>query len=71
MTIRTTGWLASMSKLVTSVAAVHAVDQGLIGLDDDVLEILPELHDHEVLLSFDVAVGCSDMESLKAPITLR
>jgi CubicO group peptidase (beta-lactamase class C family) len=60
-----------MSKMVTSVAAMHAVDQGLVGLDDDLAEVLPELRDQEVLLSFDSATGVADIKNVKGPITLR
>ncbi|KAI0425523.1 beta-lactamase/transpeptidase-like protein [Xylaria sp. FL1042] len=36
-------WLASMSKLATAVSLLQLVEQGVIGLDDDVRDKLPEL----------------------------
>lgn len=45
--------LASQTKLVTSIAALQAVEQGLIGLDDDVAEIVPQLAEQPVLEGFD------------------
>ncbi|PWN22217.1 beta-lactamase/transpeptidase-like protein [Microstroma glucosiphilum] len=36
-------WLASCTKLLTAVAALQLVEDGLIGLDDSVEEALPEL----------------------------
>lgn len=45
--------LASQTKLVASVAALQAVEQGLIGLDDDVAEIVPELAKQPILKGFE------------------
>lgn len=45
--------LASQTKLVTSVAALQAVEQGLVGLDDDVAEIIPELAKQPILTGFE------------------
>lgn len=45
--------LASQTKLVASIAALQAVEQGLIGLDDDVAEHLPELAKQPILKGFD------------------
>ena len=36
-------WLASMTKPITSIAALQLVEQGRIGLDDPVGEVVPEL----------------------------
>ncbi|KAI1354746.1 beta-lactamase/transpeptidase-like protein [Xylaria sp. FL0043] len=36
-------WLASMSKLATAVSLLQLLEQGVIGLDDDVRDTLPEL----------------------------
>lgn len=44
--------LASSSKLVTTIAALQAVEKGLIGLNDDVTEHVPELGKLEVLTGF-------------------
>ncbi|PLN79590.1 esterase [Aspergillus taichungensis] len=42
-------WIASMTKLVTAVAVVQLVEQGILSLDDDVRESLPELKDIRIL----------------------
>ena len=41
----------SMTKLVTSIAAMQCVENGLIGLDNDLSEILPEMTDIPILSS--------------------
>lgn len=54
-----------------SVATLHAVQEGLIGLDDDVAQILPELQDKEVMTSYDPKTKLAAFEPLKSKITLR
>ncbi|KIH87337.1 hypothetical protein SPBR_05210 [Sporothrix brasiliensis 5110] len=44
---------SSQSKLTTSVAVMQAVEQGLIGLDDDVRKDVPALRGMQVLMGFD------------------
>jgi CubicO group peptidase (beta-lactamase class C family) len=39
----------SMTKLVTSIAAMQCVENGLIGLDDDLSSIMPEMTDIPIL----------------------
>ena len=46
-------WIASQSKLVTSVAVMQLVEKGLIGLDNDVRAVLPALKDLKVLMFFE------------------
>lgn len=38
-----------MTKLVTAVAVVQLVEQGILSLDDDVREKMPELKDIQIL----------------------
>ena len=45
--------IASMTKAITSAAAVKLVEQGKLGLDQPMAEIAPELGEIEVLLGFD------------------
>ncbi len=52
MSMDTVVRLASSSKLVTTIAALQAVEKGLIGLDDDVAKYVPELAEKEVLMGF-------------------
>lgn len=44
---------ASQTKLMTAVAAMQCVQRGLIGLDDPVGDICPELSDPDVIEGFD------------------
>jgi CubicO group peptidase (beta-lactamase class C family) len=60
--------LASQTKLLTAIAALKVVEQGLIGLDDDVCPHLPELAQAPIITAFkDSPV----FEKRKNPITLR
>lgn len=64
------GWSASMTKIVTSVAAMQLVERGVIGLDDDVGQHVPYLADVQVLTGFDDSGGAV-LERRTQPITLR
>ncbi|KAK1811698.1 hypothetical protein LTR12_013915 [Friedmanniomyces endolithicus] len=45
--------LASQTKLLTTIAALHIVDRGPFALDDDVCSKLPELANQPILKGFD------------------
>lgn len=62
--------LASQSKLLTAIAALKAVELGLINLDDDVAKHLPELAEKKILTGFDDDEKPILRERTK-PITLR
>ena len=67
-------WAASITKLVTSLACMIAVEQGLIGLDDNVREIVPELKDIKLLAGFEHSESKPRKPILKdvdEPISLR
>lgn len=49
--------LASATKLVTSVATVQCVERGLISLDEDIADYLPEWRDVVNLKGFDESTG--------------
>jgi CubicO group peptidase (beta-lactamase class C family) len=49
MTPGTMVWIASMTKALTAAAAMQLVEQGRIGLDDDVGALVPEVNDVQVL----------------------
>ena len=53
MELDTPMWIASCTKLMTSIAAMQCVERGEIMLDDDVAELLPELARIEILTGFD------------------
>jgi methyl acetate hydrolase len=70
MTRDTVFGVASMVKLVTSVAAMQLVEQGKIALDAPAPAIDPALASPKVLAGFDAA-GAPQLRSAKRPITLR
>src|SRR6516165_7907549 len=70
MTLDTIFRLASMTKAVTSVAAMQLVEQGKLQLDQPVGNVLPELSAPQVLEGFDDA-GAPRLRLAKRPITLR
>jgi methyl acetate hydrolase len=62
--------IASMTKAVTSVAAMQLVEQGRIGLDGPVGRFVPDLAAPQVLEGFDAA-GAPRLRPARRPITLR
>jgi len=62
--------IASMTKAVTSVAAMQLVEQGKLTLDADMAGVLPELGERLVLEGFD-ASGAPKLRPARRPITLR
>jgi methyl acetate hydrolase len=70
MTLDTIFRLASMTKAVTSVAAMQLVEQGRLQLDHPVGNVLPELAAPQVLEGFDDS-GAPRLRPAKRPITLR
>jgi CubicO group peptidase (beta-lactamase class C family) len=70
MTHDTVGWIASMTKAITSVAAVQCVERGLLKLDEPAKNICPELGHVGVLTGFD-ANGKPQTRPPKRDITLR
>src|ERR1700730_15304407 len=62
--------LASMTKAVTSVAAMQLVAQGKLQLDQPIGNVLPELAAPQVLEGFDAA-GAPRVRPARRPITLR
>lgn len=70
MTPDTVVWIASMTKALTSTAAMQLVEQGKLALDEPIADILPELKDVVVLEGFD-ADGQPITRAPKRPITLR
>jgi CubicO group peptidase (beta-lactamase class C family) len=56
---------------MTAVAVMIIVERGLIGLDDDLADILPELRKKEVLTSFHAESKTGQYVPLSEKITLR
>jgi hypothetical protein len=63
--------LASMTKLLTSVACMQAVEAGMVDLDKPVSEILPEVGKYGILTGFDDEKDEGIYEQHKTPVTLR
>ena len=55
MTTDTVGWIASMTKAITSVAAVQCVERGKLTLDTPASAIVPAIAEAQVLTGFDAA----------------
>jgi methyl acetate hydrolase len=70
MTLDSLFWLASMTKAVTSAAAMQLVERGLLELDAPISALLPELGKPQVLMGFD-ANGTPRLRPAARPITLR
>jgi len=70
MTRDTVFRIASMTKAVTSTAALQLVEQGKLQLEDQVPNIDPALGTPQVLEGFD-ASGAPKLRPAKRPITLR
>ena len=70
MTADTVFWIASMTKAITSTAAMQLVERGKLSLDRTIAEVLPELASPPVLEGFD-ASGEPRLRPAKRPITLR
>ena len=70
MTLDTVFALASMTKAVTSVAAMQLVEEGRLHLDDPMAAILPGMAQPQVLEGFDAA-GRPLLRPARGPVTLR
>src|SRR5471030_412893 len=70
ITLDSVFWIASMTKAVTTTAAMQMVEQGKLKLDQPASEILPDLASAQVLEGFDAA-GAPKLRAAKRPITLR
>src|SRR5256712_12971356 len=70
MTLDTVFRIASMTKAITSVAAMQLVEQGRLKLEEPVPNIDPALGSPQVLEGFD-ASGAPTLRPVKRPITLR
>jgi CubicO group peptidase (beta-lactamase class C family) len=70
MTPDTVVWIASMTKAITTVAALQQVEAGALSLDAPIAEVLPELAAPQVLSGFSTA-GEPLLRPASRPITLR
>ncbi len=70
MTADSVFWIASMTKAITSTAAMQLVERGKLALDKPIADVLPELAAPQVLEGFDAA-GEPRLRPARRPITLR
>jgi CubicO group peptidase (beta-lactamase class C family) len=63
--------IASMTKAVTSVGLMMLVDEGKLGLDDEVSKYLPAFKSPKVLSKVDLAAGTYETRPATKPITIR
>ncbi|CAN5466550.1 serine hydrolase domain-containing protein [soil metagenome] len=70
MTMDSVFWIASMTKPLTSTAAMQLVEQGKLKLDDPIGKLLPELASPQVLEGF-AEDGTPKLRPAKTAITLR
>jgi CubicO group peptidase (beta-lactamase class C family) len=70
MSTDTVFWIASMTKAITSAAAMQLVEQDKLALDRQIADVLPELSNPQVLEGFDPS-GQPGLRPAKRPITLR
>lgn len=59
-----------MTKIVTATCVMQVVEQGLVGLDDDVRVLVPQLGEVRILSGF-VGADVPYLEENTTPITLR
>ncbi|MBL6458048.1 beta-lactamase family protein [Belnapia sp. T6] len=70
MAADTVAWIASMTKAITSVAALQQVEAGRLSLDGPIAEVLPELAAPQVLEGFTES-GEPILRPARGAITLR
>ncbi|KAI0376203.1 beta-lactamase/transpeptidase-like protein [Hypomontagnella monticulosa] len=63
--------IASMSKLMTSIAVLQCVEDGTIDLDRDVKPLLPEIGKYGLITDFDDAKNTATFEPTSTAITMR
>jgi len=63
--------IASMTKPVTSVAAMQLIEAGQFGLDDPVAKYLPGFAELSVFDAFDAASGDYRLRPARRPVTVR
>jgi methyl acetate hydrolase len=70
MTVDSVFWIASMTKAITSAAAMQLVEQGKLSMNEPIGRLLPDLASPQVLEGFD-ARGEPKLRPATKPITLR
>src|SRR5580704_3473275 len=63
--------IASMTKAVTSTAAMQLIEQGRFALDDPVAKYFPDFAKLQVFESFDPATGAYRLKPATTPVTVQ
>ncbi len=63
--------IASMTKPITSVAVMMLVEEGKLGLDDEVSKYLSEFENPQVVSRLDLSAGTYETRPATRPITIR
>jgi CubicO group peptidase (beta-lactamase class C family) len=63
--------IASMTKAITSFGVMMLVEEGKLGLDDEVSKYLPEFKSRQVISKVDLAAGTYETRPATRPITIR
>lgn len=63
--------IASMTKAVTSVAALQLIERGKFALDDPIQKYLPEFANLQKFETFDPATGAYTLAPVTRPVTVR
>jgi CubicO group peptidase (beta-lactamase class C family) len=63
--------IASMTKAITSIGVMQLVEQGKVGLDDDVSKYLPRLKSPQVFGKVDQKAGTYETHAATKSITIR
>ncbi len=63
--------IASMTKAITSVAAMMLVEEGKLHLEDHVSKYLPEFQSRQVIRRLDLSAGTYETRPATRPITIR
>lgn len=71
LALDTVMWIASCTKLMTSICAMQLVERGLVSLDEPVYKYIPELGEFKVLKGFEEGSGKPIEDKPTVPITLR
>jgi CubicO group peptidase (beta-lactamase class C family) len=64
-------WVASCTKLMTSICAMQLVEQGLVSLDEPVYKHIPELESFTIVKEIEDGTGKPIEEKHTVPMTLR
>jgi CubicO group peptidase (beta-lactamase class C family) len=63
-------WIASCTKLLTTISALQCVERGQVTLDEDITRLIPELKDIDIITAYDES-GKPTLVKAKNKITLR